>query len=52
MRVEMTIKKTITGMMIAVIGSLIIIGTFKGSIWAMSLAHDQKNPVKIQMVVK
>ena len=48
----MTIKKTIIGMMIAVIGSLIIIGTFKGSVWAMNLAHQQQNPVKIQLVIK
>jgi len=48
----MSIKQTITGMMIAIIGSLIILGTFKGSMWAMSLAEHKKNTVEIQRVIK
>ena len=45
-------KQTIIGMTIAIIGYLIIVGAFKGSMWAMSLAEHKKNTVEIQRVIK
>lgn len=48
----MKIKQTIIGMTILVVGYLIIIGTFKGSMWAMSLTDHRPNPVKIELNIK
>lgn len=48
----MNIKQTIIGMMILVTMYLIVIGTFKGSMWAMSLAENKKNTVEIHTVIK
>ena len=38
----MNIKKTIAKMMILIIASLIIVGTFKASRWCMEIVEDKK----------